>query len=111
VTQDDRRGTARAHVDLHVLVSDAAGRGPARLTSLSRMGALIEGALDLNVGTPVRLFLEAPGQHGPLELRGQVIRAARTGPDACTLGVMFAPCPADTLARIDSIIEASSASK
>jgi hypothetical protein len=107
VTQDERRGTARAQVDLHVLVANATGPGAARLTSLSRMGALIEGALDLNVGAPVRLSLEAPGQPGPLELRAQVIRTVRSGPGVCTLALMFAPSSAETLARIDSIIASS----
>lgn len=100
---EDRRLSPRQAVDLAVSVETRAGaRSEGRMTSLSRLGALIEGHELLDVGALVRLVLAQEGE-APLELRAQVIRAEAVG-EVQALGVMFAPLPPVTLARVDGLL-------
>lgn len=101
-SQEERRASVRHNVDLPARIAGS----PVRVTSLSRIGAFVEGAHDLAVGAPVQLVLLGREDAAPVEIRGQVIRRLIRNPRRCDLGIMFAPCSRETEAGIESLIGA-----
>jgi hypothetical protein len=101
---DDRRRSPRASLDLAVEVRGETASFPARLRSLSRMGALIETERPLAIGSPLRLLVRLTTAE--LELRGQVIRVSATVlGQGHELALMFAPLPPSVLASIDLLVD------
>jgi hypothetical protein len=74
-----------------------------RLTSLSRMGALVILDRPLAVGTAVKLEMQLPEGPGEMTLRAQVVRAEPSA-GLHAVGVLFAPLPPATLALIETLI-------
>lgn len=100
----ERRGSPRASLDLPVEVHTEAGSFPARLRSLSRMGALIQIEKPLAIGSPLQLRIGPPVAE--MSLRGQVIRATPSDVGrGHELALMFAPLPPGALASIDSLLD------
>jgi hypothetical protein len=99
----ERRASLRDSVELVVRVKAGEVNLAGRLTSLSRMGALVVVDTQLAVGTPIALELELPEGRGPLTLRGQVVRDQPSG-SAHALGVLFAPLAPITLALIETLL-------
>ncbi len=103
MSPDERRRSPRASLDFPVEAQAETASFPARLRSLSRMGALIEAERPLAIGSPLRLRVGLPT--GELELRGQVIRVTASGPGpGHELALMLAPLPPSVLARIDVLV-------
>ncbi len=99
----ERRASRRDDVDYAVRVDAGERSLSGRLTSLSRLGALVVLEVSLPVGTPLALLLEPPSVPSALTLRGQVVRVEPSG-TAHALGVMFAPLAPLTLIEIDFLL-------
>jgi Tfp pilus assembly protein PilZ len=70
---------------------------------LSRLGALIETAEALRVGTPLEIVLELPGTSEETHVRGEVVRVT-PAEGVHGLAIFFAPLHPLTLARIESFV-------
>jgi PilZ domain-containing protein len=99
----ERRGNARTSVDCDVQLITATAAWPARLTTISRVGALLRLEHGFPTGTPLHVAFGAPAVDGVLELRGQVVRteASEGGVD---VAVMFAPLNPLAFEMVDSLI-------
>jgi Tfp pilus assembly protein PilZ len=70
---------------------------------LSRLGALIETAETLPVGTPLEIVLELPGTSEETPVRGEVVRVT-PAEGVHGLAIFFVPLHPLTLARIESFV-------
>jgi hypothetical protein len=102
----ERRASPRESVDYAARLEVGEHVHSCRLTSLSRMGALVVLEQPLAVGTPVVLDVELRDGKESLRVRGQVVRVEASG-TAFALGFLFAPLPPALLARIDSLVPSS----
>ena len=99
----ERRRSSRTSVDCPVQLITATEVWAARLTTISRVGALLRLEHGFPIGTPLHVAFGAPAFPGVLELRGQVIRteASEGGVD---VAVMFAPLSPLAFEMVDSLI-------
>jgi hypothetical protein len=99
----ERRGNARTSVDCDVQLITATAAWPARLTTISRVGALLRLEHGFPTGTPLHVAFGAPAVDGVLELRGQVVRTVASE-DGVDVAVMFAPLNPLAFEMVDSLI-------
>ncbi len=99
----ERRTSPRTGVDYAVRLRVEEQVHSGRLTSLSRMGALVVVDRPVAVGTRLVLELELSDGTGAMTARGQVVRVQASGTEHA-LGLLFAPLAQATLALIDSLI-------
>ena len=99
----ERRSSPRHSLDLAARMTVEQRSLPARLRSLSRMGALVAVEEPFPVGVPLSLFLELPNAQGVLTLRGQVVRTEESE-GAFALGILLAPMTPGVLAQIDALL-------
>lgn len=82
---DDRREYDRVEVSLTATLVTRDDEQPARVTSLSVAGCLVETALEAPRGTQVRVRMKLPGADAPVNVDGAVVRWAHPG----VLGIEF----------------------
>jgi hypothetical protein len=101
MSEIERRRSPRCTVGLPVIVQAGADSLRGQLSSVSRLGALVESEMPFAVGTSLQLIVELPGDL--LEVRGQVVRADTTG-GGHSLGIMFSPLALPTLTKLESLL-------
>lgn len=99
----ERRSGPRQNVDHAVRLTVGERTLSGRLTSLSRMGALVVVDRPYSIGTPLAFELELPEGKGVVELLGQVVRVEPSEASSA-IGILFAPLTPATVVLIDSFI-------
>jgi hypothetical protein len=101
VSEADRRRSPRYTVGLPVQVKTDADTCTGQLTSISRLGALVETEKSFPAGATLNLVVDLPD--GPLEVHGHVVRTHSSG-DVHFHGILFAPLAEAALAQLDSLM-------
>jgi Tfp pilus assembly protein PilZ len=101
VSEADRRRSPRYSVGLPVQVKTGADICSGQLTSISRLGALVQTERAFPVGATLHLIVDLPS--GALEVHGHVVRTHTAG-DVHFHGILFAPLAETALAQLDSLM-------
>ncbi len=101
MSESDRRRSPRYTVGLPVQVAAGADTCAGQLTSISRLGALVQAEKAFPVGASLHLVVDLPD--GGLEVHGHVVRSYTSG-DVHSHGILFAPLAEAALTKLDSLL-------
>ncbi|MFI5183766.1 MAG: PilZ domain-containing protein [Vicinamibacteria bacterium] len=101
MSEADRRRSPRYTVGLPVQVQAGADACEGQLTSISRLGALVQAEKAFPVGETLHLVVNLP--EGVLEVHGHVVRTDTSG-GVHSHGILFAPLAEAALSKLDSLL-------
>ena len=101
MSESDRRRSPRYTVGLPVQVQAGGETCAGQLTSISRLGAMVQAEKAFPVGASLDLVVDLPV--GALEVHGHVVRTDTSG-GVHSHGILFAPLPEAALNKLDSLL-------